>query len=296
MPAVPAMLVGLNKLLRSRPLKFRALRYCISGGAPLDQAVAEEFAAHTGATVVEGFGLSEASPVTHIGPLDGSALPGTIGLPLPDTDARIVDPATGRTDVPQGEVGELIIKGPQVMLGYLNDPEATARTTRDGWLFTGDLAVQDAEGFFRIVDRKKDLIITSGFNVYPSDVEQVLRTCPGVADVAVIGVPDLERGEIVKAVVVSEARLPLQSAGFRRLLRTTSGKAQAAPADRSCRLRLASQFSRQSLSDGKLREGHRTASRVPTVEHNTAGDAGHSVRPRTRRSTRKGAATVDRCL
>jgi long-chain acyl-CoA synthetase len=205
MPAVPAMLVGLNKLLRTRPLKFRALRYCISGGAPLDQAVAAEFAAHTGATVVEGFGLSEASPVTHVGPLDGTARPGTIGLPLPDTDARIVDPTNGWTQLPVGEVGEMIIKGPQVMLGYLNNPEATANTIRDGWLFTGDLAVQDAEGFFRIVDRKKDLIITSGFNVYPSDVEQVLRACPGVADACVIGVPDAERGEVVKAVVVPKA-------------------------------------------------------------------------------------------
>ena len=205
MPAVPAMLVGLNKLLQSRPMKFRALRYCMSGGAPLDRRIAEEFAAHTGATVVEGFGLSEASPVTHVGPLDGSARPGTVGLPLPDTDARIVDPATGRTELPAGEVGELIIKGPQVMLGYLNDPEATARTVRDGWLYTGDLAIQDSEGFFRIVDRKKDLIITSGFNVYPSDVEQVLRTCPGVADACVIGVPDCERGEIVKAVIVPQA-------------------------------------------------------------------------------------------
>jgi long-chain acyl-CoA synthetase len=205
MPAVPAMLVSLNSLLRTRPLKFRALRYCISGGAPLDPQVAEEFAGHTGATVVEGFGLSEASPVTHVGPLDGSARPGTIGLPLPDTDAHIVDTATGRIDLPPGEVGELIIKGPQVMLGYLNDPEATARTIRDGWLYTGDLAMQDADGFFRIVDRKKDLIITSGFNVYPSDVEHVLRSCPGVADVAVVGVPDVERGEIVKAVIVPKA-------------------------------------------------------------------------------------------
>lgn len=202
LPAVPAMLVGLNNLLRSRPLKFRALRYCISGGAPLDQKIADEFASHTGATVVEGFGLSEASPVTHVGPLDGSARPGTIGLPLPDTDARIVDPATGRIDLAPGEVGELIVKGPQVMLGYLNDSEATARAVRDGWLYTGDLATMDADGFFRIVDRKKDLIITSGFNVYPSDVEQTLRACPGVADVCVIGVPDFERGEIVKAVIV----------------------------------------------------------------------------------------------
>ena len=143
--------------------------------------------------------------MTHVGPLDGSARPGTIGLPLPDTDVQIVDPADGRTEVPPGHVGELIIKGPQVMLGYLNDPEATVATIRDGWLYTGDLATRDVDGFFRIVDRKKDLIITSGFNVYPSDVEHVLRTCPGVADAAVIGVPDYERGEIVKAIVVPQA-------------------------------------------------------------------------------------------
>jgi long-chain acyl-CoA synthetase len=200
MAAVPAMLVALNDLLKGRSVR-RALRCCISGAAPLDPQVAKEFAQHTGAIVVEGFGLSEASPVTHAGPLDGSARVGTIGLPLPDTDARIVDPQTGLLDVPRGEIGELIVRGPQVMSGYWNDPESTGRTIRDGWLYTGDLATEDEDGFFRIVDRKKDLIITSGFNVYPSEVEPVLRGFPGVADVAVIGVPNRERGEIVKAVI-----------------------------------------------------------------------------------------------
>jgi long-chain acyl-CoA synthetase len=202
MPAVPAMLVALNDLFRTRPLR-RPIRYCISGGAPLDQQVAAEFARHSGAVVVEGFGLSEAGPVTHVGPLDGTSRPGMIGLPLPDTDVRIVDPQAGLQDVPRGQIGEMILRGPQVMLGYWNDPEATARTVRDGWLFTGDLATEDEDGFFRIVDRKKDLIITSGFNVYPSDVEPVLRRFPGVADVAVIGVPNRERGEIVKAVIAT---------------------------------------------------------------------------------------------
>jgi long-chain acyl-CoA synthetase len=200
MAAVPAMLVALNDLLKGRTVR-RALRCCISGAAPLDPQVAKEFAEHTGAIVVEGFGLSEASPVTHAGPLDGTARPGTIGLPLPDTDVRIVDPQTGLLDVPRGEIGELIVRGPQVMSGYWNDPESTGRTIRDGWLYTGDLATEDEDGFFRIVDRKKDLIITSGFNVYPSEVEPVLRGFPGVADVAVIGVPNRERGEIVKAVI-----------------------------------------------------------------------------------------------
>ncbi len=203
MAAVPAMLVALNDSLKGRTIQ-RALRCCISGGAPLDQQVAKDFAERTGAIVVEGFGLSEASPVTHAGPLDGTARPGTIGLPLPDTDARIVDPQDGLRDVPRGEVGELIIRGPQVMSGYWNDPEATARTIRDGWLYTGDLATEDADGFFRVVDRKKDLIITSGFNVYPSEVEPVLRGFPGVSDVAVIGVPNRERGEIVKAVIATK--------------------------------------------------------------------------------------------
>ena len=200
MPAVPAMLVALNDLFKTRPVR-RGLRYCISGGAPLDQQVATQFADHTGAIVVEGFGLSEASPVTHIGPLDGTARAGTIGLPVPDTDVRIVDPHAGLEELPPGQVGELIIRGPQVMLGYWNDPESTARTIRDGWLYTGDLAVEEEDGCFRIVDRKKDLIITSGFNVYPSEVEPVLRCFPGVADVVVIGVPNRERGELVKAVV-----------------------------------------------------------------------------------------------
>jgi long-chain acyl-CoA synthetase len=201
-PAVPAMLAALNPLLRANPVEFRNLRYCISGGAPLDQTTAEEFARYSGATVVEGFGLSEAGPVTHVGPLDGTARAGSIGLPLPSTEARIVDAETGEQLVAEGEVGELIIRGPQVMLGYWNNPAATSQAIRDGWLFTGDLATCDADGFFRIVDRKKDLIITSGFNVYPSDVEEVLRRFPGVKDVAVVGVPHAERGELVKALVV----------------------------------------------------------------------------------------------
>lgn len=204
-PAVPAMLVALNQLLKKHPVRYRALRYCTSGGAPLDPAVAAEFSRLTGAMVVEGYGLSEASPVTHTGPLDGTARPGTIGLPLPDTQARIVDADTGLVTLPPGEVGELVIKGPQVMVGYWNNPEATSQAIRNGWLYTGDLATCDEDGFFRIVDRKKDLIITSGFNVYPTDVEIVLRGCRGVKDIAIVGVPDAQRGELVKAVVVPDA-------------------------------------------------------------------------------------------
>jgi long-chain acyl-CoA synthetase len=203
-PAVPAMLAAMNHRLEHRPADLSSLRFVISGGAPLDPAVGRRFAELSGATVVEGYGLSEAGPVTHSGPLDGNARPGSIGIPLPDTDARLVDAETGSADVAPGEVGELVVRGPQVMQGYWNFPEETARVLRDGWLFTGDLATCDADGFFRIVDRKKDLIITSGFNVYPGEVEDVLRRCPGVADAAVVGVADAARGQVVKAIVVTK--------------------------------------------------------------------------------------------
>jgi long-chain acyl-CoA synthetase len=206
-PAVPAMLSALNtKVLRKHKFDLHSLRSCISGGAPLSPQVAREFSEHTGCTVVEGYGLSEASPVTHAGPLDGTAIPGTIGLPLPDTEARIVDATTGTETLPPGEVGELAVRGPQVMLGYWNNPAETSRVLREGWLFTGDLATCDENGFFRIVDRKKDLIITSAFNVYPADVEAVLRNYPGVHDVAVVGEPDERAGEIVKAILVIDGK------------------------------------------------------------------------------------------
>ncbi|MBN9517738.1 AMP-binding protein, partial [bacterium] len=175
------------------------------GGARLSPEVAAEFSRRSGSAVVEGYGLSEASPVTHVGPLDGTARPGTIGLPLPDTDAMIVDPVTGSGPLPAGEVGELVVRGPQVMAGYWDDPDATANALRDGWLYTGDLAACSADGFFRIVDRKKDVIITNGVNVYPTDVERVLCQCEGVGEIAVLGVPDADRGELVKAVVVPKA-------------------------------------------------------------------------------------------
>lgn len=201
-PAVPAMLAAFNKALRRRHYDLGAIHSVMSGGGPLSPDVAEEFVLRSGAVVVEGYGLSEASPVTHAGPLDGTARMGTIGIPMPDTEAMIVDANTGVGPLPFGEVGELIIRGPQVMAGYWNDPEATAKAIHDGWLFTGDLATCDADGFFKIVDRKKDLIITSGVNVYPTEVEHVLRQCPEVEDIAILGVPDAQRGELVKAVVV----------------------------------------------------------------------------------------------
>ncbi len=220
-PAVPAMLHVLNQRLREHPGKWnvRSLMWVISGGAPLMPETATEFAKFSGAQVVEGYGLSECSPVTHAGPLDGSAKLGTIGLPLPDTLAKIVDSETGTRVLNVGEVGELIIRGPQVMLGYWNNREATEQILRDGWLFTGDLAQRDEEGFFKIVDRKKDLIITSGFNVYPNDVEYVLKQFPEVKDVAVVGVPDVQRGEIVKAIVAVKSKAHFHRHAFEKYMK-----------------------------------------------------------------------------
>ncbi|MCA9063763.1 MAG: AMP-binding protein [Planctomycetaceae bacterium] len=202
--AVPAMLLAMNEYLRKHPADLKSLKWVISGGAGLPEDVGHEFQKHSGALIVEGYGLSEASPVTHVGPLSDAARFGTIGLPLPDTGARIVDAETGQTDLPDGEIGELLVRGPQVMLGYWKDPAATALAIRNGWLFTGDLARRHPDGLFQIVERKKDLIITSGFNVYPREVEDVIRHFPGIRDAAVVGVPDAHRGEIVKAFVVTE--------------------------------------------------------------------------------------------
>jgi long-chain acyl-CoA synthetase len=218
-PAVPAMLAAFNKVLRKRNYDVTSVKSVISGGAPLNPDVAAEFAERAKAVVVQGYGLSESSPVTHVGPLDGTARPGTIGLPLPDTEALVVDAESGTEILPPGKVGELIIRAPQVMAGYWNDPEATALALRDGWLYTGDLATRDTDGFFKIVDRKKDLIITSGVNVFPTDVEHVLRQFEDVEDIAVLGVPDPVRGELVKAFVVPKAGCKFRRRAFEEFAR-----------------------------------------------------------------------------
>jgi long-chain acyl-CoA synthetase len=201
-------------VLKDKSHDLSSIRAVISGGAALPASVAGRFKEFSGADIVEGYGLSEASPVTHVGPLGGTAIPGTIGLPISDTDARIVDPVDGTSDLSAGTVGELLVRGPQVMLGYWNNPEATAAVIRDGWLHTGDLAACDEQGFFKIVDRLKDLIITSGFNVYPADVEEELRKYPGVRDIAVVGVPDEVRGEVVKAILVMDPSVAFKQADF----------------------------------------------------------------------------------
>ena len=198
---VPTMYVALNGVPNIRSFGFDSLRVCMSGGAPLPVAVQEEFQKKTGANLVEGYGLTECSPATHVNP-PGAPRSGSIGLLLPGTEARIVDLDKGTTEVALGEEGELTIRGPQVMKGYWNKPEETALVLRDGWLSTGDIAKRDIDGFYYIVDRKKDLILVGGFNVYPREVEEVLFQHPAIQEAGVVGVADSYRGESVKAFVV----------------------------------------------------------------------------------------------
>ena len=177
-----------------------------SGGSALPVNLKRSFEERVGKPLFEGYGLSEASPVTHNNPpFLGEGREGSIGIPIPSTDARIVDVESGEREMPVGESGELIIKGPQVMKGYLNMPEETDRTLKSGWLHTGDVAKMDEDGYFYIVDRKKDMIVASGYNVYPREVEEVLFEHPGVAEAVAIGVPDEYRDETVKAFVVKRS-------------------------------------------------------------------------------------------
>ncbi len=187
-------------LLTHQALKkddLRSIRVCISGAMGLPQEVQRGWEAASGGTLVEGYGLTEASPVTHCNPIRGSRRPGSIGVPYPDTDAGIVNPETG-VPLPPGEVGELVVRGPQVMRGYLDDPEETARALREGWLFTGDMARMDTDGFFYIVDRRKEMINVGGLKVFPREVEEVVYKHPAVREACAVGVPDPLKGEVVK--------------------------------------------------------------------------------------------------
>lgn len=201
-PGVPTMYIALNNYPDVGKYNVKSIKYCLSGSAPLPVEVLEQFEALTGSKLVEGFGLSETSPVSHCNPLVGLRKVGSVGVPFPTTDSKIVDLETGEKEMPVGEVGELIIKGVQVMKGYWNMPEETAKTLKDGWVYTGDIAKMDEDGYFYIVDRKKDMIISGGFNVYPRDIEEVLFENPKVQEAVVAGIADRYRGESVKAFVV----------------------------------------------------------------------------------------------
>ena len=198
------MYVAINNYPELDDFDVSSIRACISGAAPLPVEVQQKFQQLTGARLVEGYGLSEATPVTHANPIFGENRIGTIGLPFPNTDAKIVDAETGERDLAPGEVGELVVQGPQVMKGYWRMPTETANTLREGWLHTGDLARMDEDGYFQIVDRKKDMILgAGGYNIYPREVEEVLYEHPKVKECAVVGVPiSVEKGERVKAFIV----------------------------------------------------------------------------------------------
>jgi long-chain acyl-CoA synthetase len=202
-PGVPSIYMAINQAPNVRAYGLSSIKACISGAAPLPVEVQEAFEKLTHGRLVEGYGLTEASPVTHANPLEGLRKVGSIGIPLPNTDAKIVDLVTG-ADLPPGKIGELVVKGPQVMQGYWDDAEGVGSESvlKDGWLYTGDVAVMDNDGYFQIISRKRDTILAGQYSVYPRDVEEVLYENSKVMEVAVVGVPSGESGQKVKAFVV----------------------------------------------------------------------------------------------
>jgi long-chain acyl-CoA synthetase len=200
-PGAPTMYVGLINHPEIHKYDLSSIDACISGSAPLPVEVQEKFERITGGKLIEGYGLTETSPVTHSNLIWDREKNATIGVPWPDTLAKIVDLETGE-DLPPGEIGEIVVKGPQVMKGYWNRPEETSKVLRDGWFYTGDIGKMDEDGYFYVIDRKKDMIIAGGFNIYPREIEEVLYEHPAIQEAAVIGVPDEYRGETVKAFIV----------------------------------------------------------------------------------------------
>jgi long-chain acyl-CoA synthetase len=202
MSAIPMMFMKMTEFQKVDRYDLGSLRVCLSGASPLHAEVQERFERLTGVRISEGYGLTEAGPVTHCNPIYGQRPPGSMGVPFPDTETRVVDLETGEHPVSAGEIGELTVRGPQIMQGYWNNEGETCQVLRNGWLHTGDIVQQDDHGFFFLLDRKKDMIKTRGENVYPREVEEVLFRHPAVKDVVVAGVPDYHFGEAVKAYVV----------------------------------------------------------------------------------------------
>ncbi len=201
-PGVPTMYVAINSHPDVGKYNLRSIKACISGAAPLPVEVQQEFEKLSGGKLVEGFGLSETSVVTHGTPLTGKRKIGSIGLPFPDVEAKIMDLETGKEEMSIGEIGELAIKAPQVMKSYWNQPDETKLVLRNGWLYTGDIAKVDKDGFFFIVDRKKEMILAGGFNIYPRDIEEVLYEHPKIKEAVCYGIPDPYRGQTVKVAIV----------------------------------------------------------------------------------------------
>ncbi len=201
-PGAPSIYIAILQQRDLAKYDMHSIDYCISGSAPMPLEYLKQVYELSGASIAEGFGLTEASPVTHLTPLHGTNKHGSIGLPLPDTMAQIVDMEVGSIPVPVGKTGELVIKGPQVMSGYWNHPDDTASSLRNGWLYTGDIAYMDEDGYFYIVDRKKDMVLIGGYNVYPREIDEVLHQHPKVLDAVSVGIPHPTRGEAIKAYIV----------------------------------------------------------------------------------------------
>jgi long-chain acyl-CoA synthetase len=201
-PLVPTMYINILKHPGIEKADMTSIRACFSGSAPMPVEVIREFEGKTGAVILEGYGLTESSPIVCVNPSSGVRKAGSIGMPFPNTLCRIVDIEDGETDLPPGECGELLVKGPQVMKGYRGKAEETEKTLKDGWLHTGDVARMDEDGYFYIVDRIKELIISGGYNVYPRDIEEVVYSHPDIYEAAVIGIPHPTRGEAAKVIAV----------------------------------------------------------------------------------------------
>jgi long-chain acyl-CoA synthetase len=199
---VPTIITAMVNAPDIAKYDLTSINYVVSGSAPLPVEIMRRFEELTGGVIIEGYGLTETAPVTHVNPVKGTRKPGSIGIAVPSTDFRVMDLDKGTTEQPTKEPGELVVKGPQVMKAYWNMPGETAEALRDGWLYTGDIASMDDDGYVYIVDRKKDMIIAGGFNIYPRDVDEVLYEHPKIADAVTIGIPDPYRGETVKVFVV----------------------------------------------------------------------------------------------
>lgn len=202
LPGLPTIFVGLLSDPEFRKLDLSYLRAFISGGASLPEEIIRELKEITGGTVIEIYGSTETAPLISANPFNGKMKPGTVGLPAPDTDVKIVDAETGKKECKIGETGEILVKGPQVMMGYCKNEEETKKALQDGWYHTGDIGFFDEDGYLTLVDRKKDLIIASGYNISPVEIDNILFDHPKVLEACVIGVPDKYRGETVKAFVV----------------------------------------------------------------------------------------------
>ena len=200
-PCVPTIFVGVLNHPDFPKTDFSFVKGCVSGAAPLAVETVRQWEEAVGAGIVECYGLTETTVLSHANPWKGKTKVGSVGVPVPDTDCRIVDIDTGKKDLPPGESGEILIKGPQVTQGYYKNPEETENDIRDGWLYTGDIGYMDDEGYLFIVDRKKDLIIAGGYNIYPRDIDEVLYGHPKIQEACAVGIPDRYRGETVKAFI-----------------------------------------------------------------------------------------------